>query len=167
VSTSLTLRLTSRGHTVNYQNSIAFSVGPLSSDSETLSEASVSRIDRISLPVLPWASRESITDLDIIKKKSVRNCVLFEWAVLGHTQVPRLMPTVLSEEHYHNGRTCEPQCNLLSDSCCYLVLSILPDDIVQQSHQEYNDWKECNARECYVVCVQWVLLKTRNQTRQS
>ena len=33
-------------------------------------------MDRISVPVLPCASRESITFLDIIKKKSVMNCVV-------------------------------------------------------------------------------------------
>jgi hypothetical protein len=37
-------------------------------------------MDRISSPVLPCASRESITFLDIIKKKSVVNCVLSEGA---------------------------------------------------------------------------------------
>ena len=52
----------------------------LSESSATLSAVSVSRMDRISSPVLPCASRESITDLDIMKKESVMNCVLSKGA---------------------------------------------------------------------------------------
>jgi len=57
-------------------------------------------MDRISSPVLPCASRESITDLDIMKKESVMNCVLSEGApsslILAVVLVPGAVPSLYS-----------------------------------------------------------------------
>ena len=64
-----------------HQNSITSSVGTFAcSLSLTASLVSASRIERISLPVLPLDSREMRTCLDIITKKSVENCVFGEGA---------------------------------------------------------------------------------------
>jgi hypothetical protein len=67
--------LSSKGRTKLYQPTAKTSA-TLSIFSCSISAVSVSRMDRISLPVLPCASRVSITDLDIITKKSVVNCVV-------------------------------------------------------------------------------------------
>jgi hypothetical protein len=45
-------------------------------------------MDRISVPLLPCASRERRTCLDIMKKKSVRNCVCCECLYRGASHSP-------------------------------------------------------------------------------
>jgi len=69
-------------------NQLAKTSAQLSIFSCSISATITSRMERISLPVEPLDSRERITDLDIMKKESVRNRVLSECLYRGASHSP-------------------------------------------------------------------------------